>query len=65
MTKEAIKAEMIGKRVELEYMDDVAAPPPGTKGTITRVDDMDQIHVKWDNGCNLALIPNEDVFRFL
>ena len=44
-------------------MDDPYAPvPPGTKGTVTYVDDMGQIGVNWDNGSGLSLVPGEDIF---
>lgn len=43
-------------------MDDQQAPPPGTKGTVSYVDDMGQIGVKWDTGSSLSLIPGEDSF---
>ena len=51
-----------GTRVELHHMDDPFAPPSGTKGTVMFVDDIGQIHVKWENGSSLALIPNVDSF---
>ena len=40
-----------GCRVELVRMDDVQAPPVGTKGTVIGVDDTASVMVKWDNGC--------------
>ena len=53
-----------GTRLELISMEDPFAPiEPGTKGTVEFVDDMGQIHMKWDNGRTLALIPGEDSFR--
>lgn len=53
----------VGTRVVLRHMDDPYAPvPPGTKGTVTYVDDMGQIGVKWDNGSGLSLVPGEDTF---
>lgn len=53
----------VGTRVVLHHMDDPYAPvPPGTKGTVTYVDDMGQIGVKWDNGSSLSLVPGEDSF---
>ena len=53
-----------GTRIELISMDDPFAPvEPGTQGTVDFVDDMGQIHMKWDNGRTLALIPSEDVFK--
>lgn len=53
----------VGTRVVLHSMDDPYAPvPPGTKGTVTYVDDMGQIGVAWDNGSGLSLVPGEDSF---
>ena len=52
-----------GTRVVLGIMDDLHAPPPGTKGTVQYVDDMGQLGVRWDNGSSLSLIPGEDNFR--
>ena len=51
-----------GTRVTLHSMDDPQAPPPGTKGTISYVDDMGQIGVKWDTSSSLSLIPGKDSF---
>ena len=51
-----------GTEIILEYMNDVQSPPAGTSGTVTDVDDIGQIHVKWDNGSSLALIPGIDRF---
>ena len=52
-----------GTRIELINMEDVQAVPSGTKGTVVCVDDMGTIHMKWDNGRTLGLIPEEDSFR--
>ena len=53
----------VGTRIVLHHMDDPYAPiPPGTKGTVTYVDDMGQIGVVWDNGSGLSLVPGEDSF---
>lgn len=51
-----------GTRVTLHSMDDPQAPPPGTKGTVSYVDDMGTIGVKWDTGSSLSLIPGVDSF---
>lgn len=46
----------VGTRVELIQMDDVQAPPIGTKGTVWGVDDTGSIMVHWDNGSGLNVI---------
>ena len=55
----------IGTTVELVYMDDPQAPPVGTRGKIYHIDDIGQIHVKWDNGSGLALINGKDDFKVI
>ena len=56
----------IGTRIELlSTMDDVQGVERGTKGTVVGVDDMGTIHMKWDNGRGLGLIPGEDNFIVL
>ena len=37
----------------------------GTRGTVEHVDDMGTIHMRWDNGRGLGLVPGEDEFRRL
>lgn len=53
----------VGCRVELVQMDDVQAPPIGTKGTVRGVDDFGSIMVRWDNGCGLSVAYGEDMCR--
>lgn len=57
------KSYPIGTRVELVFMDDVQAPPIGTKGTVRGVDDIGSIMVSWDNGSSLSLVYGVDTFR--
>ena len=54
-----------GTRVELVRMDDVQAPPAGTKGTVLGVDDAGSIMVSWDNGCGLSCAYGVDSCRKL
>lgn len=54
-----------GKRIELIHMNDPHPIMSGSRGTIDHVDDLGQIHVKWDNGRTLALIPGEDQYKIL
>lgn len=49
-----------GTRVELLEMDDVQAPPIGTKGTVLGVDDIGSIMVAWDNGSSLSVVYGAD-----
>ena len=50
-----------GTRVELVKMDDVQAPPVGTKGTVKGVDDIGSLLIDWDNGCGLNAVYGEDI----
>ena len=52
-----------GTRVELLQMDDVQAPPIGTKGTVTGIDDTGSLLVNWDNGSGLNVIYGVDLVR--
>lgn len=52
-----------GTRVELVRMDDVQAPPIGTKGTVYGIDDTGSLFVHWDNGSGLNVIYGEDIVR--
>lgn len=53
-----------GTRIRLNYMEDPYAPvEPGSEGTVDFVDDAGQIHVNWDCGRTLAIIPGEDSFE--
>lgn len=52
-----------GTRVELVQMDDIQAPPIGTKGTVFGVDDTASIMVHWDNGSGLHVVCGEDKCR--
>ena len=63
-TVERIRREYpAGTRVELVRMDDVQAPPIGTKGTVTGVDDTASVMVAWDNGSSLHAIYGVDKIR--
>jgi hypothetical protein len=53
----------IGTRLEIINMEDAQAVPSGTKGSVVCVDDMGTIHMKWDNGRTLGLIPGVDSFK--
>lgn len=72
MTKEERVAAMTrlnyppGTRLELITMGDDPRPiPSGSRGTVDYVDDIGTIHMRWDSGRSLGLVPGEDSFRKL
>ena len=54
--------ELKGKTVTCISMNDPYPVPSGTKGIIQFIDDIGQIHVKWENGSSLALVPGNDSY---
>ena len=59
-----VRAEFLpGTRVELVKMDDLQAPPIGTKGTVLYVDDIASLCMRRDNGSSLHVACGEDVVR--
>ncbi len=54
-----------GCLVGLVCMDDQGAPPKGTKGEVMYVDDTRTIHVIWQNGSTLGVVPGIDMVRKL
>ncbi|MGN1044022.1 MAG: DUF4314 domain-containing protein [Acutalibacteraceae bacterium] len=61
---ESIKEEYPkGTRVELLKMDDVQAPPIGTRGTVRGIDSLGSIMVNWDNGSTLSVVYGEDLCK--
>lgn len=50
---------LIGKRIRLtKCTDQYTSLRPGTLGTIDLIDDMGTVHVQWDNGSTLGLVPD-------
>ena len=55
-----------GTRVKLIHMSDDPRPiPDGTLGTVDHVDDVGDVHTKWDNGRYLAFIPSVDTYEII
>lgn len=52
-----------GSIVILDNMYGEPKMPKGIKGIVDEVDDIGQIHVKWENGSSLALNVEVDSFR--
>ena len=65
--KDVFNAETIsvGTKVELIEMQGEQQMPKGLRGVVTHIDDAAQIHVKWQNGSSLAIIPEVDRFRVI
>lgn len=59
------KTYPIGAKVELVRMEDVQAPPVGTKGVVNHVDDIGTIHVEWENGSSLGVVYGEDLCKVI
>lgn len=51
-----------GTKICLDHMEGEPQMPSGLKGEVFHVDDAGQIHVQWENGSTLALVPGIDTF---
>lgn len=54
-----------GTSIHLHNMEGEQSIPPGSRGFVDHVDDIGQIHMKWENGSSLALNPEEDQFAIV
>jgi Domain of unknown function (DUF4314) len=53
-----------GRRVRLiRTTDPYTGLRPGAEGTVSLVDSMGTVHVDWDEGSSLGLIPGEDEWK--
>lgn len=55
----------VGTKIQLDHMDGEKDMPDGLLGEVKFVDDQGQLHMKWQNGHSLALVPNADDFHIL
>lgn len=54
----------VGTKIQLISMRNEKYPVlPGTVGEVTHIDDAGSIHMRWENGSSLALIPEIDSFQ--
>lgn len=61
LARNMVNTMLEGKRVRLiSTTDPYTRLVTGDTGTVDSVDDAGTVHVKWDNGSLLGLIPNED-----
>jgi hypothetical protein len=59
-----------GDRVEListtdPYVNKNGSLKPGDRGTVFFVDGLGTVHINWDNGSNLGLVPGEDHWKVI
>ena len=54
-----------GLRIKCIKMNDIHSVPPGSLGTITGVDDIGTVFVKWDCGSSLGLVYKEDEYELV
>lgn len=54
-----------GTPIRLYSMEGEQSVPPGRRGVVDHVDDIGQIHMKWENGSHLALNVEEDRFDII
>jgi len=57
--------DFTGKRIKCVEMNDEHPVESGVEGTVRGVDDMGTIHVNWDNGRTLGIVPSEDKYEMI
>jgi Domain of unknown function (DUF4314) len=56
----------LGDRVEvIRCYDAYTKLRRGTRGTVTLIDQLGTVHVRWDDGRNLGLVPGQDEWRVI
>jgi hypothetical protein len=56
----------VGDRVRLvSTSDQHTRLLPNTEGTVVNIDSLGTLHVDWDDGSTLGLIPGEDVWQVI
>lgn len=66
MSRQSGSRRIRGRRVELvSTSDQYTELMPGDRGTVEREDAVGTLHIRWDSGSRLGLIPGEDHFRFI
>ena len=55
----------VGMRIRMLSMEDEFPVDEGMEGTIHTIDDLGTLHVKWDDGRNIGIIPGIDEYQLL
>lgn len=64
--KDSLNKVLVGKRIRLKSTNDQFTKlVPGSEGTINLIDDLGTVHVKWDDGSTLGLVPEEDSWEII
>jgi hypothetical protein len=64
--KENQDSDMVGKRIRMINMSDDPNPiPSGEEGEVVHIDSTGTLHVQWDNGRRLGVIPGEDEYEII
>lgn len=63
MKSKLLERYPIGSVIKLIKMNDPFAVTPGTLGIVEEIDDIGNIHIRWENGRLLALVPGVDSFK--
>ena len=59
-------APEVGDRIKLVYTTDPYTNlKKGDEGTITMLDSVGTVHVRWDTGSTLGMVPDEDRFEVI
>ncbi len=54
-----------GMRIRMQMMDDERPISSGMEGTIKHIDGIGTLHVKWDNGRTMGVVPEIDEYELL
>jgi hypothetical protein len=66
VSRRGVAHELVGRRVELVMTSDEWTDlSAGEHGTVELVDSLGTLHVRWDNGSTLGLVPGVDRWRYL
>lgn len=61
----AFSYQHAGRRIKLvSTTDPYTNLKPGDEGTVDWEDDIGTMHINWDNGSRLGLVPDEDRWEF-
>lgn len=61
-----MRSALTGRRIRLlRCSDSHTKLKPGALGTVSMVDDLGTVHIDWDDGSTLGLVPGEDRWEVL